>query len=555
MIEIKNKDNQVLNIVRSQTDEIEEVYIEFYASVYNQYSKPFFCPSANKNIVEVIKASAFDQVLNHSDLNCIATVFHDKTKIIGRIKASTLTLISDDYGLKARVKMGNTQLHRDTIEQIERGDLFECSFIASTDDFEYTIEDGQTVRYINSVLDLKDVSIVGDGQYSNTIIMKRNMEDKKEELIDIKNDEQQVEEVKDEKTVDVSEDKEKVIEVVNEEKPQPEKEEVIELENNKTEDQSKKEVKEVIEIQNDNKNEEKNMKTENTYLDLMRGVIENPQGGRLELVRAGETTTTTSANVIPKAVSDLSIKGLEPVWEKLGADFFPNANGTIKLPYKSPAVGQAVAELVAITKDTISPSGNLLTPKRYGYTFEISLETLASATDGYLQKLIVDGQKGAYRKFETEVYKKLVAGAGEVSTATAVDYDSLTELEGAIDTDGEVKIVSGRKTFFTAKKVFIDAGSGEKLVSKKSNNEGETTDGTSWLFSGNFTSDANTEYIVAGDMGNGLAIADYNKTEVLINPYSRDTEGIVRVTVNLLMDSALKNPTVVKKSVDLDPAA
>src|SRR5690606_28258677 len=136
------------------------------------------------------------------------------------------------------------------------------------------------------------------------------------------------------------------------------------------------------ELENNIKKENKKM--DKNYLQLLRDAAIN--GETIILERAGEVTTTSSAKAIGKSVGELSITPLNTVWEKMGVDMYKNAQGTIMLPYKSAAVGQKVAELAALTKDSITVNGNLLTPQRFGYTFEITKETIAAAGDDYLKK-------------------------------------------------------------------------------------------------------------------------------------------------------------------------
>lgn len=528
----------------------DENIIEFYAAVYNQKSRLRL--ENSKQVIEIINKGAFDNVVDNNYV--IANILHDNTNEFGNTN-SNLTLVSDDYGLKATVKLTDDEYSR-VSKLLDDMDINESSFKAESNDYSEKIEGDITYRYINTISKLIDVSLVTTARYKNTIILQRN-DETMDETVKTEDKEKEIEQVETEKEI---ENKDKPVEYdkkeKEDEKPEQEtKENDKPVENKNKESDSKEKEIELErntdkEINNINK-EDNNNKMEKSYLELIREAASNDNGGTITLERAGETTTTTSANAIDKKVGELSISGKELVWEKLGADFHRNAVGTIMLPYKSAAVGQKVAELAAITKDTISPQGNLLSPKRYGYTFEISVETLASAGDSYFQKLVEDGQKGAYRAFEKSVYEKLIAGAGEVA-GTDLTVDGMTALEGEIDSDGEVTFVSSKKTFFKLLATAVDAGSGIMLAKKTDKNEGELWNGGSYLFSTNFVNPSNEEYVIAGDFANGLAIADWNKTEVIFDKFTRAKEGIIEVTVNLLMDSALKNPLVVKRTVDLD---
>lgn len=162
--------------IRSITNEagVDESYIEFYPAVFNQRSKLLF--ENNKYFYEIIENGAFTELLAKDNLNVKAVVNHDDSKMLGRSKSGTLQLEVDDYGLKAIVKVGKSTLWNDTIDAIERGDLFECSFKFRNNKADETItrdENGDLIKTIRKISGLYDVSIVNDGAYPNTIINSR----------------------------------------------------------------------------------------------------------------------------------------------------------------------------------------------------------------------------------------------------------------------------------------------------------------------------------------------------------------------------------------------
>lgn len=166
-------------VVRKEGD--GKNYVEFYAAVFDSQSK--LIREWGEVFYEKIAREAFDNVLKDGGLNCIATVDHDRSKILGRTKSGTLTLSTDAKGLKAVLEMPDTSLGRDMLVLIERGDYFECSFI-------YTIaENGVSydrageipVRTVSNIRNLYDVTFAVDGAYANTTIKKRALEMEEEE--------------------------------------------------------------------------------------------------------------------------------------------------------------------------------------------------------------------------------------------------------------------------------------------------------------------------------------------------------------------------------------
>ena len=162
--------------IRSITNEagVDESYIEFYAAVFNQRSKLLF--ENGRYFYEIIERGAFDELLAKDNLNVKAVINHDDNKLLGRTKSGTLQLEVDDFGLKAIVKVGKSTLWNDTLDAIERGDLFECSFKFKNNKSDESIrrdENGDLVKTIRKISGLYDVSIVNDAAYSNTNINAR----------------------------------------------------------------------------------------------------------------------------------------------------------------------------------------------------------------------------------------------------------------------------------------------------------------------------------------------------------------------------------------------
>lgn len=158
-------------IVRKQDD--GKVFIDFYPAVFNQRSK--LIKEYGEVFYEIIDPHAFDNVLRDEGLNTIHTVDHIRVKMLGRVVSGTLTLTTDEKGLKATIEMPNTTLGRDMVVMIERGDYFECSFIYTIADkgVVYDRSEDIPVRTITNIKDLIDTSFVIDGAFANTQIKKR----------------------------------------------------------------------------------------------------------------------------------------------------------------------------------------------------------------------------------------------------------------------------------------------------------------------------------------------------------------------------------------------
>lgn len=124
---------------------------------------------------ERIKPGAFEKALSDPDIDVVCCVDHDTTRgILGRycprIGANTLQLREDDHGLFIECEIPDTQLGRDTMVSMKRGDVRQMSFCFQPTEDE-TAEDG--VREVISC-DIHDVSIVVFPAYEQTEVQLRH---------------------------------------------------------------------------------------------------------------------------------------------------------------------------------------------------------------------------------------------------------------------------------------------------------------------------------------------------------------------------------------------
>ena len=304
-----------------------------------------------------------------------------------------------------------------------------------------------------------------------------------------------------------------------------------------------------------NKRENEMIENKNSLVASVREQLASPNGGTIIAQRAAaDGDTTAMAEGIPQYVAPLDIHGKEPMWETMGVSRLTGLKGTINLPYQDPMIGEKLAELVSVTGDTTSPSGNLITPKRYSEQKTFTLETLNSVEDGFIDSILNDMIKACNRAITAEVYSHAFAGATTVTAADDYDKDSLDLLMAGAEVDGDGAFMSERKVFFLLKSAHIDAGSGRFIAEKVGvNGKGELYDGSSHFYSTLFTDAVNTDYIVYGDLSK-IVVAEFGngKVEVIVDKYTLAGDGQVKITVNKIADVALLNP-VFTKTADLDP--
>jgi HK97 family phage prohead protease len=130
-----------------------------YAAVWNSPSEPL-------PFIERIQSGAFRKTLqSRNEIKLLWN--HDSSQILGSLRAGTLRLTEDAYGLKVEADLPDTQLGRDTATLLRRGDVNAMSFGFSVPKGGDSWNADGTERTLKSVR-LFEVSIVGSPAYSAT---------------------------------------------------------------------------------------------------------------------------------------------------------------------------------------------------------------------------------------------------------------------------------------------------------------------------------------------------------------------------------------------------
>lgn len=144
-----------------------------YAAVFNSFSEDL------GGFREVIRPGAFAAALAGSDVRLV--VNHDPSLILGRTRNGTLRLVEDSRGLRVEADPPPTQMARDYMALIGRGDLSEMSFrFYMFDDPNrgqlWRSEPSGVVREITEFARIDDVSIVAYPAYRATEVSVRSLD-------------------------------------------------------------------------------------------------------------------------------------------------------------------------------------------------------------------------------------------------------------------------------------------------------------------------------------------------------------------------------------------
>ena len=150
----------------------DKMIVEGYAVVFDQpqtytFGEETYTETISRNALDGADMRRVVMRYNHND-----TVF-----AMARVKNGSLMLTIDDFGLKIRAELIDTQSNRDLYKMITDGLIDEMSFAFTVaqggDVWEYSDDFTTVSRIINRIETVYDVSAVDTGFYENTSIYAR----------------------------------------------------------------------------------------------------------------------------------------------------------------------------------------------------------------------------------------------------------------------------------------------------------------------------------------------------------------------------------------------
>lgn len=151
----------------------DKMTVEGYAITFDQ---PATHKYGSRSFTETIKKGALDK----TDMKDVPLRYNhnDNVMIMARTRNKSLRLIKDDKGLKIEADLLDTQSNRDLYKGIQEGLIDKMSFaftVAEKGDT-WTFGDTETVREVNNIDKLWDVSVVDTPFYDSTSVYARSLE-------------------------------------------------------------------------------------------------------------------------------------------------------------------------------------------------------------------------------------------------------------------------------------------------------------------------------------------------------------------------------------------
>lgn len=553
----------------AQASEEKPRVIEGYAVRFNEESQ-------NLGFTEVIDRGAITQeVIDNSDIYCLSN--HDPNKVLARSRygKGSLQLELREDGLFYSFEAPETEIGRECLEHIKRGEMFTSSFafIVSKENGSEKWEkiDGVVKRTIYKIDRLFDVSPVFEAAYMTTTCDARSSEmmkqlEEEEPKEDPEEEPKDPENNEDEDSKSTPEDENRSCEdPTNDPDPDP-------TEDDDMDDMDPEDLNEDNEPNKRNKNKVLN-NMEFRLLKAINDIANNKQvdsvanavfangteemrksglsyGGQIQLptseLRTAITVTTEGEDVVPTDLYDI----LEPLRAKnvlvqAGAKFLTGLVGDVQVPIMSAGNVTWEGETAPAKDGAQTFTSVKLSPKRLTAFVDVSKQFLVqdsksaealirqdiiNAINNKLEETVLGAEEGTLTRPAGIFYLKSGALSVVDSYADIADFES--GIEDANVTGECVYIMSNK-----AKAAYrtMQKANGTGFVY-----ENGTIDGTRVLN----TSNVAGKNVAYGDFSN-LAIGQWGAIDLTVDPFTKAGDGQVRLVVNAYFDARVLRPEAI----------
>ena len=553
----------------AQASEEKPRVIEGYAVRFNEESQ-------NLGFTEVIDRGAITQeVIDNSDIYCLSN--HDPNKVLARSRygKGSLQLELREDGLFYSFEAPETEIGRECLEHIKRGEMFSSSFafIVSMEDGSEKWEkmDGVVKRTIYKIDRLFDVSCVYEPAYLTTTCDARSAEmmkqlEEEEPKEDPEEEPKDPENNEDKDSKSTSEDENRSCEDPTDD-PDP----------NPTEDDDMDDVDpEDLNEDNEPNKRNKNKVLNNMEFRLLKAINDianNKQvdsvanavfangteemrksglsyGGQIQLptseLRTAITVTTEGEDVVPTDLYDI----LEPLRAKnvlvqAGAKFLTGLVGDVQVPIMSAGNVTWEGETAPAKDGAQTFSSVKLSPKRLTAFVDVSKQFLVqdsksaealirqdiiNAINNKLEETVLGAEEGTLTRPAGIFYLK--SGVLDVVDS----YADIADFEAGIEDAN----VTGECVYIMSNKAKAAYRTMQKANGTGFVYENGTIDGTRVLNTSNVTG----KNVAYGDFSN-LAIGQWGAIDLTVDPFTKAGDGQVRLVVNAYFDARVLRPEAI----------
>ena len=187
MNKLQNNPIEVRCLVSELRTNQESRTIVGYAAKFERWSEP---------IMGWFKEQIARDAFSECDVTDVIMCFnHNIDSILARTTSGTLTISTDDEGLRFEFEAPATTMGNDMLELVRRGDISKCSFKFTVEEDEWRYADKDNgleydERTIRRISKLYDVSLVVYPAYSDTEAGVRHLEERKQQFLNTQSNEE-----------------------------------------------------------------------------------------------------------------------------------------------------------------------------------------------------------------------------------------------------------------------------------------------------------------------------------------------------------------------------
>lgn len=263
------------------------------------------------------------------------------------------------------------------------------------------------------------------------------------------------------------------------------------------------------------------------------------------------------------------------VLTSLGTDFLDGLTGDVKFPRESNNLSATwEGETDANAEETPTYDNVSLSPKRLGFFVDVSRQSLLQtnpAIDARIERNMVNAVRRALETAAINgsgsapipegILNTTGIGSNDVGTnGGAQTWDHWVDNETSVAADnadmGSLAYLTNAKVRGQAKTTIVDSGSGRFIWPVNATEVNGYPVGVSNLVPDDLTKGTGTALsaLIFGNF-NDLVIGQWGGLEVLVDPFTQATSGIVRMVINMYADVAVLHPESFSATQDIDTTA
>lgn len=259
----------------------------------------------------------------------------------------------------------------------------------------------------------------------------------------------------------------------------------------------------------------------------------------------------------------------------LGTDFLDGLTGDVKFPRESNNLSATwEGETDANAEETPTYDNVSLSPKRLGFFVDVSRQSLLQtnpAIDARIERNMINAVRRALETAAINgsgtdpipegILNTTGIGSNDIGTnGGAQTWGNWVDNETSVAADnadmGSLAYLTNAKVRGQAKQTIVDSGSGRYIWPVNATEVNGYPVGVSNLVPSSLSKGTGSglSALIFGNF-NDLVIGQWGGLEVLVDPYTQATSGIVRMIINMYADVAVLHPESFSATQDIDTTA